>query len=180
MKFLTLLQTDTLQIAAESEGSIWGILLTIGIIIWGIYSIFYFKKISKNSKEEQRLKELDAKRQQIMELANMQNKKIPFFKIKGVTSYELKKPGCYVCKIVAEPENPFDMFAVKIEHPILGTIGHLPKDNVYIHNLAKEKELYGAVEIGIYRNTPFARLYIDPAFFSATDISKMENIVLSK
>lgn len=181
MKTLTfLLQVDTLQVTSESDGSIW---LAIGIIVFFllvIWSYFSLKKDVAKAEEKRRYEEYMAEVNRISELAALKNKKIPYFKIKGVTSYENKKPGCYICKILAEPENPYDQFAVKIEHPTLGIFGHLPKGNIYIHELAKKKELTAAVEMGIYRGTPYGKLYIDPAIFTAEDVANMENVIISE
>lgn len=179
MKLLTLLQIDTLQVASETNDGIY-FLIIVAIVAWLIWSVITFIKMFKKAEKSRRAQEENIKIQKIEQLDNLKDKMIPYFKIKGVTSYELKKPGCYICRIVAEPENPYDMFAVKIEHPTLGIIGHLPKDNIYIHNLAKKKDLYGAVEIGIYKKTPFARLYIDPAIFSSADIANMESLTIKE
>jgi|GEM_PF-3979174 len=181
MRILTLLQSDTLQVASEVDtgGILWGIGI-IAFIILTIWSYFSLKKDIAKAEDKKRYDEYMAEVNRISELAALKNKKIPYFKIKGVTSYENKKPGCYICKILAEPENPYDQFAVKIEHPTLGIFGHLPKGNIYIHELAKKKELTAAVEMGIYRGTPYGKLYIDPAIFTAEDVANMENVIISE
>lgn len=176
----TLLQADSLQISAGTIDIPWGAIIILGILILGAFSFFSLKRDLAKSEEKRRYKEYLEKVKKIQELSELKKQKIPFFKVKGVTSYELKKPGCYICKLIAEPENQYDLLAVKIEHPTLGTIGYLPRNNAHIHNLAKEKELLGAVEVGLYKETPFAKLYIDPAYFTAEDIAKMEEVIISK
>lgn len=181
MRILTLLQSDTLQVASEVDtgGILWGIGI-IAFIILTIWSYFSLKKDIAKAEDKKRYDEYMEKVNRISELERLKDNKLPYFKIKGVTSYDDKRPGCYVCRIIAEPENPYDSFAVKIEHPTLGIFGHLPKGNTYIHELAKKKELTAAVEMGIYRGTPFGRLYIDPGVFTAEDIAHMEDIVIAK
>lgn len=143
------------------------------IVIYGIRVLKKYEKtqqaLAQQQKEEERIKELTA---------FLSDKEIPFFKVKGTTFYEPKKPGLYICQLVAEPENPYDPLAVKVEHPTLGTIGHLPKGNTYLHNLAKTKTLLGATQIGIHKDKPYAKFYIDPSIFSTKDIAYMEDLTV--
>lgn len=180
MKLLTLLQTDTLQATTESGSDFWYGIGFIAFIILVIWSYFSMKRDHAKAEEKRRHDKYMAEMDRIAKMNRLKDKKIPYFKIKGVTSYDLKKPGCYICKILAEPENPYDPCAVKIEHPTLGTIGHLPKGNFYIHELALKKELTAAVEMGYYRGTPFGKLYIDPAIFTDEDVINMEKVIITE
>lgn len=175
MKTLTLLQTDSLQVAAENADFTIDFLIIGAIIFLIIFSIVRKIKKRQNAKIAAIKKQAEEDRVNLLtEL--LKDKQLPYFKVKGITQYEPKKPGCYICQLVAEPENPYDKEAVKIVHPTIGMIGHISKGNGYIHKLAKEKALYGATQLGFHGGKPFGKFFIDPSVFSVEDINQMNDL----
>lgn len=177
MKTLTfLLQTDTLQAIASSEDtSLWWLWLILACFI--LY--FFLKMKVKHNEKIAKLKQ-QAEEDRVNLLTELlKDKQLPYFKIKGITQYEPKKPGCYICQLVAEPENPYDKLAVKIVHPTIGMIGHISKGNEYIHNLAKEKTLLGATQLGYHGGRPYGKFFIDPSVFSVEDINQMNELCIN-
>lgn len=178
MKLLTLLQTDTLQVVTDADSDLAiGFLVILGLIFLFIFSII--RKIKKNHKKKLKLLEEQREQERVALLTEiLKDKELPYFKVKGITEYEPKKPGCYICQLKAEPENPYDRLAVKIEHPKLGMIGHISKGNGYIHELAKTKTLYGATLLGFHGGKPYGKFFIDPSVFTVEDISHMEDLFM--
>lgn len=157
----TLIASNTQEAASSNYSFI--ILCVIGIAL-------YF--IVKKRNQKKKLIKLNEEQRQLL-LEHLKDKTIPFFRVKGMTQYDVKKPGGYIVELVAETDNKYDPFAVAVVHPTLGIVGHLPKGNQFIHEKAKTTKIQGAVEIGIARNGyPYGKFWLDPAVFSLDDIAQ--------
>lgn len=167
-------EADTLsQTTADDGNTYWVLIAIIGLPI--LYIIV--NKLSKiaNAKAE---KEFKLKEEERKELINfLRDKSLPFFRVKGMTHYDIKKPGGYIAELVSESNNPKDPYAVAVIHSTLGIIGHLPKGNKFVYRKAKEQKIYGAVEIGISRSGyPYGKFWLDPSIFSVEDIAQMVDL----
>lgn len=164
---------DTLAQTTTSDISIFGILFGFWIAISILYVIYLAFKAIFFPKKEIQLNEEERK-----ELINfLRDKSLPFFRVKGMTFYDIKKPGGYIAELVPESNNPKDPYAVAVVHSTLGIIGHLPKGNKFVYRKAKEQKIYGAVEIGISRSGyPYGKFWLDPSIFSVEDIAQMVDL----
>ena len=171
---LIILQADTTALI-ENSGSAWDFWKWVLLCIALIYA---FRKIRKANKAKIKALE-EAKTKEKAELLRQlyKDKSAPFFRVKGISFYEPKKPGCYICKLTPDPTNPHDPYAIRIEHPTLGMMGHIPKGNTYLFELAKKKEIYGAVEIGSWNDgEQYGKFWLDDAYFTMEDIAQLVDI----
>lgn len=174
MNLLTILQADTTTLTPE-DGSSWSAWKWIIILCAALYVYLKIKKKNKHKLEALEAEKIKEKAALLKQL--YKDKSAPFFRVKGISFYEPKKPGCYICRLVAEPSNPYDCYAIKIEHPTMGMIGHIPKGNTYLFHLCQKKEIYGAVEIGVWNDgEQYAKFWIDEACFTIEDIAQLVDI----
>ena len=168
-------ETDTLEQSTTSDSgyTYWFIILIILLPILYIILDKLSKRAEANAKKKVNLTEEERN-----ELINfLKDKTLPFFRVKGMTHYDIKKPGGYIVELVPEENNKKDPHAVAVVHSTLGIIGHLPKGNEFVYRKAKEQKIYGAIEIGISRSGyPYGKFWLDPSIFSQEDIAQMVNL----
>ena len=171
-------EADTLSQADSSDISISGTLIGIWIAISILYVVYLgFKKIFGSKEEGTKEKNNLTNEQRQLLIEKLKDKTIPFFRVKGMTYYDIKKPGGYIAELIPEDNNKKDPYAIAVVHSTLGMIGHLPKGNQFVYEKAKTQKIYGAVEIGIARNgSPYGKFWLDPSIFKIEDITQMVNV----
>ena len=163
---------DSLTNVSSGRGLWW--LWLIPVCFIGYLISHNFK--TKQQKIQAKIAQLEKEKRELLKEA-LKDKTAPFIRIKGITHYDPKCPGCYIAKLEAETSNQYDPYAVKVIHPTMGMIGHMPKGNSYLHKLALKKELYGAVEIKVWNEREqFAKFWIDEAIFTIEEIENIKDI----
>lgn len=169
-------ELDTLnQVSTEADGVSWLLVIFIvSIIGWIIIKII--EKVNKANKAK--IAKLEQERKELLK-DFLKDKSTPYFKIKGITFYEPKKPGCYIAELQPEKNNPHDPYAIAIIHSKVGMIGHLPKGNKYLHTKLQSQKILGIAEIKPWgEREQKGKFWLDPAYYDDGELLEMEGIMI--